>query len=439
MNIKTEILNFGVYEEGFQERLIKVVLEIEGGEAEKSRLENNKYLLERINKVTNNQKIVLNRLNKHNDYTLLDDTEFVQVLQTSEIDNKQIEQEIELRKEMKEKIKDQRMYLKEFTRMVTCLYYTFKNLDGEIIEGSEISPQLFLSAFRKVLALNENISSIKDYSKEETIMKTIELLYSALSKGISKEDRLFYAVSFGVKTLRSKGAFSEHLWEYATKLKKSQDGEEDDDFMDTESTGVWANVKKLRTMIPHLSMEDLPKFAAAFKPREGENLLESIYHSLSKPDFMKYSSIEKLAICKAFVPENFLTSLQIFSKFTNGDLVDSKNFRTLADMFVFSDFYRPVVCYMDKGMDIAQLCDDLKKKTYSPGYKIIFCGSDPFEKCEKYLEKAMINGYFVVINSIHLNPDWERKLANWLGNLKLRRAKSESQEFRRKLPIDNII
>lgn len=429
LNIKTEILNFGVYEAGFQERLIKVILEIEGGEAEKSRLENNQFLLERINKVSRNQSVILNRLNKHNDYTLLDDTQFVQVLQSSEIENKTIKKEIEVRKNMKAKLKDQRTYLKDFTNLITSLYYTFKNLDGEITEGSEISPQLFLAAFKKVIALNERIETIHDYNEDNVINDTIERLFSVLSKGIPGNQRLYYAVSFGVKTLKFKNSFSKSLWNYATKLKeekKSQSGRENfnEALRETETGGVWASVKKIRKIIPHLSMEDLPKLTTSFRPKAGQSLLESIYSNLKKPIFSKYTSIEKLAICKAFIPENFLTSMKVFSYFANPKMLHSENFRDLGEFFAFADYHKPIICYADKSLDVAGLCEDLKVQTNSPGYKIIFCGSDSFERCERYLEKAMLKGYFVVINSIHLNPDWERKLAHWIRNMQEKREKS---------------
>lgn len=99
--IKCEILNFGIFREGIKERLIQIILEIQRGEDVRQELENKHLILERLNKLEENQDVVLKRLNKHNDHTLLEDHEFVNILESSKQENEEIKREIEDRKERK--------------------------------------------------------------------------------------------------------------------------------------------------------------------------------------------------------------------------------------------------------------------------------------------------------------------------------------------------
>lgn len=71
--VECEILNFGLYSEGLQQRMAEIVLSIDKQDKILEELRNKQLVFERLRRLEENREIVLKRLNKHNDYTLLED------------------------------------------------------------------------------------------------------------------------------------------------------------------------------------------------------------------------------------------------------------------------------------------------------------------------------------------------------------------------------
>ena len=418
--IKCEILNFGIYEQGLEEKMVKVILQVKGGEAEKARLENQKFLLERINKMKKNQDIILKRLNKHNDYTLLDDLEFVEVLKSSDRDNEKINKEIELRKVMKEKLKDQRTHLNDLTKLCSFLFYTLHNMDA-VFRGARVSAQLFLRVFQRLVS-EVKVHHISEYNTQEVKDELLEGLFSVLTKGVPEQLRVFFGASISVKTSKLRKTFSGKLWNYVVGTPKKSTGIGLYGGQDSESGeigGVWANIRKLGSMIPHLAQDDLQKLTEAFKVRDSQNFETSVERALGANQFNKFSPIEKLAICKAFIPENFLTALKIFSEFTNPKMLNSPRFKDLASILKFAEFDEPVVCYLDKPTDMAALSLNLRHKLQRE-FKLLFCGNISFSKCRRILEKYLNLGGVVVLSDVHLGSDWQAQICEWIKEVHVR-------------------
>jgi HD superfamily phosphohydrolase len=130
-------------------------------------MENKNLILERLNKLEENQDAVLKRLNKHNDHTLLEDHEFITILESSKQENEEITREIEDRNERKTKETSELSLLDTLVKQSLAVYYTLEELKYKQ-KSSNISPMVFLNSFKKIV-LSLDVEDFSEYNKQDHI------------------------------------------------------------------------------------------------------------------------------------------------------------------------------------------------------------------------------------------------------------------------------
>ena len=75
---------------------MEIVLSIEKSDKIVEELLNKQLIFERLKRLEENREIVLKRLNKHNDHTLLEDQQFISIVETTKFENSHILKDVEI-------------------------------------------------------------------------------------------------------------------------------------------------------------------------------------------------------------------------------------------------------------------------------------------------------------------------------------------------------
>lgn len=430
--IDFNVINFGLSEELFKENLMSAFLKRVRLDREKVKLEYLITLLKMQNSLAESRLSILKRLNRHNDYSLLDDVEFVEILENSSEDTKKTEQQIETMSEAANDDSNVRKYLNEVVDLLVCLYHSLTDLESHF--GSAIiSPMLYIGTL-DVLLKSTELSSHEDLWNKEVQSSILSKMFQIILRGIPYDDRVFYAANLSIKTMKLRDQASPVLWKNAFQKKKMLTSKS---MIETEIektgedngqvSGVWNNIKTLRLIIPNLEMDDLPKFTEAFTPKPNAEFRDTILEVLSL--LPKYSPLEKLVIMKAFLPENMGMNLEIFSELTHPGILFSEPTPELLEMIQYCRAQDPLLILISQTLDITGLVQVIKTKL-NRTTKVIFCANGTWDKVKETLDKSFAQGNLVFLSDINNVPSWHMKITEYISDIKANTLNPKSQDFR---------
>lgn len=400
------VTKFILDSQGLQEAIKSQLSQIFDPEAEQLQLELLKTQLEKKAYVEDSQAKILRRLVLNSDDAVIEDDEYLTMLQ------KYSELSAELEKESKTNINEMEETRASTDNLLALLVEIYKMCE----RFSAWSPSLKMSAngYLKVVDRCVRISGAKtaaDFTKELS-MSILRDVFNVMSGGVNSEVRLFMLVDLCVTILKQYHHFRQDLWNYVISPGSSKRGSVSDLSIDLGGS-VWQKLQVLRTMVPTIEMEHLPVLMQIFRQISSIGLEAALQEATSKTESL--SSLERLAMYISFMPESFDLCLEIFAE----DVLPGSSKQagsSLEGMLNKATFDQPTVFLVENSCDYDELAQSISKSMKIKTI-VIFSGNITWDKLKAALEKAMINGQIVILSEFNLNKDLYYPITRFLREL----------------------
>jgi hypothetical protein len=392
--------------QGLQEAIKSQLSQIFDPESEQVQLETLKAQLEKKAYVEDSQAKILRRLVLNSDDAVIDDDEYLTMLQ------KYAELSAEIEKANKtagEEADDSKTAVNNLLALMVDIYKMCERF-------SAWSPSLLMSAngYMKVVDRCVRISGAKsgaDFTKELTL-SVVRNVFNIMSGGVNSEVRLFMLVDLCVTILKQYHHFRQDLWNYIISPGSSKRNSVSELSIDLGGS-VWQKLQILRTMVPAIEMEHLPVLMHIFRQISAIGIEAAIQEATSKTEAL--SSLERLAMYVSFMPENFNLCLEVFAE----DVLPGSSKQAgshLDDLLAKAACDQPTILMVDNSCDYDELAASLNKSMKTKP-SVIFSGNISWEKLKPILDKAAINGHVIILSEFNLNKELHYPITRYLREL----------------------
>jgi hypothetical protein len=410
MQSKCCIINFALDTQGLQQSLTSLMSSVFHPELEQAHLAALESQLEKRAFMANNQDKILKRLILNSDEILLEDREYMGMLEKFSEASTQILKQAQ-KAEAAKKDDDEKSN-QSFLGVLLVDCYLILERFAEWERLLKLSVKNYLSIVHRCI-LAAAIKKPDEITKDE-VLGIIKNVFNAVAGGVTREIRLFMVVDLCVIILKLFSQFRQELWSYVinSNAKKIQVVKNDD--LDLEfGDSLWKKLQNLRAMIPEIEMEHLPILIQTFKTAPTVGIEKAMKDALTKT--VELSSLERLAMYVSFVPENFNLCLELFAD----DVLPGSRWQhiSVADGMLLASNTQPLIFLPQGGTDFSALSEEIDEKVMAIP-QLVYCSSTPWNKLETLLNKGTREGIPLVLTEFHLNKSLHEPICRYLRQLK---------------------
>ena len=425
------IINFIVTEKGLEDQLLAMVVNYERQE-----LENKKQFLVRQQngfevKLKELEETLLISLSNADPENILDDTELIENLDKMKKTAIDIENQKEEAKTTEKKINEEREKYRIVASEGSTLYFLIITLNL-VDHMYQYSLDSFVTFFFKAM---EGTECKTDKRVDELVLNIRYIIYQWISRGLFERHKIIFLTMLTFRMLQKgiiKTDWTQPMMNFL--LNCIPKTETENPLKDWLPNSAWFSVQRLTEIEEFAKLSDaiekeLPgRFKDWFNEIYPENTrLPSEWRKLDSQPFFK------LCVIRALRPDKMTSALTNFIKlvFPNGadfiNMDQNSTFNEILDSAIIDSTQEnimnsPIFFVLSPGSDPVKEVEKLGKK-YRFEYNLnnffdIALGQGQDVYAENKLDAGFRDGYWVMLQNIHLMPSWlptlEKKLDQFL-------------------------
>jgi ATP-binding dynein motor region/Microtubule-binding stalk of dynein motor len=407
VQIKCCLIKFSLDADGKSKSIRSLLSKIFDEERQLKLIEQEQLLLEKKQQVSSNKDSILRKLNMSTDDAILEDHEYLEVLKEYQLVNAKVE------KEMLEEAS--RIHINSFDRtpidpLISALMDMFSTLERFSVHETylQFSMNHFLIITSRIVA-NMNIKSIDGFTKDHCL-QVIAKVYNLVTAGALLETKLFILIDICVSISKIYNQFRSDVWNYVISPKRSITANEGEDT--NLEPSIWQSLKNLQSMIPGLQMDHLPSLVSSFNRIPEIGILGAVKLATAKIGHL--TSLEKLALCISFLPDNFNLCLEIFSDDVLPGTIRKEV--PIEDILDMCHYDQPIIYMQHYSFDYMELGSKISEKLKTTSH-VIYCGNSNWEQIKAKLDKALTDGTVIILSEFNLFPEIHEQTSRYMREL----------------------
>ena len=410
---KCRTVRFSLDDEGLEKSIKACVTEIYNPKEEREKFERENQLLQRKSSLFEVQESILKKLVLNSDEVILADEDYVEMLENFEVLKENLQKDMigggeEGLQEIGSGEEDQRSPINHLYKTLIELFKIFQRF-SQVESYLNFSANAYLKVVSHVIS-DLGLSSADEFTKE-TVLIVASRVFNVLAGGATSETRLFVLVDLCVSILKIYNEFKQDIWEYVINSNnETQAGEGSEPEVVEKS--VWKTLQKLRVLIPSIEMEHLPGYVQIFQQVHSLGMKGVLKAAMQKASHL--ISLEKLALCICFVPDNFHLCLATFAEDVLPEvLVEAPSLdRTLS----LSKIDQPIIFIQSGLCDYAQVLEKISSK-FETQSQLVYCGNSSWDSIVHNLEKALSEGQILLLSEFGLIPEIHEGTSRFLREI----------------------
>lgn len=408
------LVQFCLDNSGLHETLKTMLSRIFDEDAERQQLA---ALDERLKKkafVAESQDKILRRLILNSDEVVLEDADYLAMLQkyaefSSAIDTQSASKKDE--SEVAEKTAADGML------HLLVELYSMTDRFSVWSESLKVSANSYLKIVEK--CVNKlAVKAIGDIDRDSVLI-VVRDVFNLIAAGVNNEVRLFMLIDLCVMILKQYNQFRQDLWSYIITPYSSKRTTASNDLDIDLGNSVWQKLQNLRTMVPGIELDHLPVLIQVFKQVATIGLEAAITEALSKT--VSLTSLERLAMYVSFMPENFNLCLEIFAEdVLPGSSKQANN--SLMGILEKASHDQPVMYMSEATFDYTEMVSAITSK-FGSKVVLLFSGNSEWEQVKASLDKASTLGNVLILSEFNLNNDLHEPISRYMRELNSRLKK----------------
>ena len=407
VQVKCCLVKFSLDADGKSKSIRSLLSQIFDSERQAKLIEQEQTLLEKKQAVNSNQENILRKLNVNTDDAILEDSEYVEVLKDYQITNAKVE------KEVAEEANRVQLNLYERTPidpLVSGLMDMFSTLERFSVHEPylQFSMNHFLTIISRIVA-KMDIKSIDEFNKD-SCLAVIAKVYNVVTAGAVQETKLFILIDLCVSITKIYNQFRGDVWNYVISPKKGSTGADGEDI--NLEPSIWQSLKNLQTMIPGLQMDHLPVLVSSFNKIAELGIRGAVKQATSKIGHI--TSLEKLALCISFLPDNFNLCLEIFAE----DVLPGTRRKPVPveDVLEMCHYDQPLIYMQPNSFDYMDLGTKITEKLKTTS-RVIYCGNSTWNQIKQHLDQAITTGTVVILSEFSLFPEIHEQTSRYMREI----------------------
>lgn len=408
------LVQFCLDNTGLHETLKTMLGRIFDEESERQQLA---ALDERLKKrafVSESQDRILRRLILNSDEVVLEDSDYMAMLQKYAEFSSAIDSQAAVNKEDNEIV--------EKTAVDGLLHflvelYSMTDRFSVWSEGLKVSANSYVKLVEKCVQ-RLSLDSIGAIDRDKTLL-IVRDAFNLIAAGVNNEVRLFMLIDLCVMILKQYNQFRQDLWSYIiTPYSANKSSLVDDMNLDLGNT-VWQKLQSLRSMVPGIELDHLPALVQVFKQVSIIGIEDAINEALRKT--ISLTSLERLAMYVSFMPENFNLCLEIFAEdVLPGSSKQANN--SLDGMLDKVSYDQPVIFMSESTCDYSELTAAINLK-FNIRAALMFSGNISWDQVKVAMDKATLTGNVIILSEFNLNKTLHEPISRYMREINSRPRK----------------
>ena len=405
------LIKFSLDDEGLEKSIRATITEIFSPEEQRAKFERQNELLQRKSQLYQSQENILIRLIVSGDEVLFSDDEYVEMLvgylaQLDELE-RDFAGELDLDRE-DDQVSEQnlRSPISSLHKVLLEVYKINERFAAEV-KSLQISAKSYLRVASLVIR-GLGLQSANDFNKQNVLLVCSQV-FNVLAGGASSETRLFLLIDLCVSILKIYNEFKQPVWDYIIMPKKPKS---DSSLQSEVENSVWQTLQNLRSLIPSIEMEQLPGYVQIFQQIPAIGMRAALRLAMEKAH--QLNSLEKLALCISFLPENFHLCLATFTE----DILPHSSLDPpiLEATLPLCAPDQPAI-HIQSGMcDYAHMLAQLSAKLGAPSH-LIYCANSSWETIRAALDVALKQGQVILLSEFGIVPDIHEATSRYLREI----------------------
>ncbi|KAL9650835.1 hypothetical protein ABK040_001885 [Willaertia magna] len=416
---QTTLLNFMVTEQGLDDQLLGTVVNKERPDLEEQRISYLRQLRQFKIELKECEESLKDELNKAKD--LLESKSLVEKLEEIKQKSKQIKTSFKEIEENNKLIDESRSVYRTVSIRGSMLYFLIDQLSF-IDHMYQYSLEAFMVVFNKALDKAEPGENVT--IRVDNIVDSItETLFSYVSRGLFERHKLIFSTMLCIEILKKKGEIEQAQIEFLLRGPKVFGVERKENVIGWCSETSWAAVQALT----HIEGTQ-PAFSTLPDDMAGSWRKWKEWTEFEKPEekplpleWKNLTPFQKLLIIRCLRPDRLTMAVTAFVS----DKIGEKYVKDIpVDLEVsYGDAgpTTPLFFILSPGVDPLKAVEKLGEKLGFSGtnhkFKNVSLGEGQTLVAEYALENAFSNGGWVMLNNLHLTPEWlpalEKKLDHY--------------------------
>eukprot|EP00003_Mantamonas_plastica_P006669 TRINITY_DN1548_c0_g2_i8.p1 TRINITY_DN1548_c0_g2~~TRINITY_DN1548_c0_g2_i8.p1 ORF type:complete len:4445 (-),score=1771.15 TRINITY_DN1548_c0_g2_i8:52-13386(-) len=427
LQAETTLINFTVTEDGLEEQLLAQVMQKELPELEQRKMD----LIQQQNdfKITLKQcqKSLLENLSNAQESTILTNTELIENLEKTKEVAKEIDAKFIIAIENEAEIDKNRDEFRPAAARAALLYFLLDDMSN-ISHEYRYSLVTFTEVFNK--AIDNTPASSEEEETAERVANLVDSItyavFTYVSRGLFERHKMIFSLQLVINILAKRGEIRPEELSYLLRGKLTT--AEENPLEEWLTDQNWLAVKSLSTLETFHGLAD----DVLNSEKSWRKWMESEVPEKTKmpSDWRQKDSFQKLLLLKAFRLDRLGYAVADFVREKLGDkYVEAQN-ETLDRIFLETNPGIPVFFILSPGVDPVKSVEALGKQygktTKNGSFLDVALGQGQAKKAEAALRSGYENGSWVVLENIHLTPNWMGTLERTLEEM----SEGADPEFR---------
>ncbi|EFC48546.1 hypothetical protein NAEGRDRAFT_55628 [Naegleria gruberi] len=435
---QTTLLNFMVTEQGLDDQLLGTVVNKERPDLEELRLSYLRQLRQFKIELKGCEDALRNELsNAKGDY--LENHRLIDNLEATKKKSQQINVSLKEILENNKMIDESRSVYRTVSTRGSMLYFLIDQL-SKIDHMYQYSLEAFMVVFNKALEKAEPADNV-DKRVENIVDSITETLFSYVSRGLFERHKLIFSMMLCIEIMRKKGEIEPNQIDFLLRAPRVDGVERKETVIGWCSELSWAYVQAL-TAIEGTS----PAFSLLPDDMAGSWRRWKEWTEFEKPEekplpleWKNLLPFQKLLIIRCLRPDRLTMAVTNFVKERIGEKYVKDIPVDLEVSYGDAGPTTPLFFILSPGVDPVKAVERIGEKfgfTESAGkFKNVSLGEGQTVVAENALQHAFRTGGWVMLNNLHLTPEWlgalEKKLdqyAEQYGRQEMREKKRREKE-----------
>ena len=407
--IKVTVINFTVTLQGLEDQLLGDVVVKEAPQVEEKK---NKLLIDMANfksQLKDLEDKIL-RLLSESQGNILDDEELIRVLGESKEVSKDITIKLQESEKTNEEITKMRNLYRPAATRGSIIYFVIADL-------ARVDPmyQFSLSYFKRLynMCIDDSEKSSDLETRLNNLMSYMTAnVYSNVCRGLFEEHKLMFSFLICVQIMRNEGTVRDEEWLLLLRGAGMTVNKAPNPLPDLIPELGWNLCEALEESLPEQFegfIDSLRKDAKAW--RQWMTTDEPQTEPLPSPWNDSLNGMQKLLVLKVAREEKVVFAIKDFVANNLGKRFVESPPVSMADIHADTDCSTPVVFILSVGADpTGLLLSFAKQRSYSERLHLISLGQGQGPRARALIERAVVNGDWVLLQNCHLAKSWMPEL-----------------------------
>ncbi|XP_075250490.1 dynein axonemal heavy chain 3-like isoform X2 [Convolutriloba macropyga] len=401
--VKVTLLNFMITPLGLQDQLLSIVAAKEKPELEEKK---NELILESAANKRQLKEIedqILEVLTSSSG-NILEDEKAIKILSSSKILSEEISAKQAIAEKTQIEIDETRSGYTPVAKHASILFFCISDM-------ANIEP---MYQYSLVWFINLYLNSIQNSAKSDVLEERIESLnehftesiYRNVCRSLFEKDKLLFSLILTIGILKGSDRVDDDVWRFLLTGGVALDNPHPNPAAEWLSDKSWGEIVRASNLQNLVGlMDDLNK-----QPDEWKKFYDDVTpHIASYPG--KWNSLrglDRMVVLRCFRPDKIVPAVQEFiSEYQGKQFIEPPTF-DLAGTFLDSNCCSPLIFVLSPGADPM---NSLLKFAADKGLKgeavqTVSLGQGQGPVATKYIEKALVDGTWVVLQNCHLATSW---------------------------------